>query len=64
MPSNSNNKESQSNTSPKKDEVSIQNPRKAATKTKEAHNNMDMMKRRLLVLQGQEDYNRYKTLDH
>lgn len=23
-----------------------------------------MMKRRLLVLQGQEEYNRYKTLDH
>lgn len=23
-----------------------------------------MMKRRLMVLRGQEDYNRYKTLDH
>ena len=40
------------------------NPRKAATKAKEAYYNLDVMKRRVKVLQGQEDYNRYKTLDH
>ena len=40
------------------------NPRKAATKVKEASYNLDVMRRRVMVLKGQEDYNRYKTLDH
>lgn len=40
------------------------NPRKAATKVKDTNYNLHMMRRRLLVLQGQEEYNRYKTLDH
>lgn len=39
------------------------NPRKAATKVKEINNHVDIMKKRLKVLQGQEDYNRYKTID-
>lgn len=41
----------------------VANPRKAATKLKEVNNNVEVMRKRFKVLQVQDEYNRYKTMD-
>ena len=41
----------------------INNPRKATTHLKSVNDNLWAVKRRLKVLSGQDDYNRYKTVD-
>ena len=53
----------EANNNTKTEENPERNPRRAATKLKEMQLNVEVMRNRFKVLEGQNQYNRYLTLD-